>query len=90
MYYHTNVIVADGFNDSRRRVDFTSRATTHEGILRALAKAIVDKFGTDVFEVSDRIMRRRYKDEFSTGQVHLSPSDRQTVWEIAHDMMMGA
>ena len=90
MYYHTNLTVADGMSDRRCRIDFTSKATTHDGILRALAKAIVDKFGTDAFEVSDRIMRRQYKDEFSTAQVRLTCNDRIRVWEIAHDYLMGA
>ena len=86
MYYHTTLTVADGMRDVRRKVTFKSDAKTTHGIERALARAIVEQFGTDVFEVNERLMSRSRKDEWPTGSVRI---DGNEVWRIAHDLMIG-
>lgn len=86
MYYHTMVNTLDGMFAVRRRVSFRSEAKTTAGIERALARAIVEQLHTDVFEVTERLMRRERKGDWPTGSVRV---DGHNVWRIAHDMMMG-
>lgn len=89
MYYHTSVTLIDGVWYVPKRVMFRSEATTKRGILKALAKAIVEQLGTDVFHVSDSIMSRKRKDDWPSGQIRLTKADENFVWQTAHNMLLG-
>lgn len=52
MRYYTKVTYADGMADRACRIDFETRARTRNGIMRALAKAIAERLGTDVVDVT--------------------------------------
>lgn len=89
MYYHTIILLNDGVWTTRKKVMFKSDATTTRGICKALAKAVVDQLGTDVFEVADTIMSRRRKDDWPSGRIRLTKADEYYVWQTAHNMLLG-
>lgn len=70
-------------------VEFKSDAKTDRGLMRAMAKAIVDKLHTDVFEITGRIYTKRYKDDWPRMGNRLSKADEHEVWRMAHEMLMG-
>lgn len=89
MYYHTIILLNDGVWYTRKRIMFRSDAKTTRGVCKALAKAIVEQLGTDVFTVSDSIMTRKRKDDWPSGQIRLTKADENFVWQTAHNMLLG-
>ena len=88
MYYHT-IIIVDNDKDFRKRVMFKSDAKTTRGVLKALAKEIVDRYHTDVFDVTDSILSRKRKNDWPDRQLRLSAADKYFVWETAHNLLLG-
>ena len=55
--YKVALTVANGLRDERVNVVFKTSAKTRNGLLNAMAKAIVSELATDVFEVNGLISR---------------------------------
>lgn len=87
MYYHTLVTYADGLSDRRIRIEFKSSATSKRGLMRALANEVVERLGTDVFEIGDELMSRRYKYDWSNTRVKLDQSDKRRCYEYAKSFL---
>ena len=78
----------DEFASRAAVVSFTTRAKTRRGLLRATAKAIVEKLHTDVFDVGRNLLCSDVPDKWGN-PVALTAGERNEIWRMGHDLMLG-
>lgn len=89
MWYTATCKFMEGLTTRGAFVTFRSRATTRRGLLRAMARAVVDSVGTDCFEMNRKVLKSPKND--GTGKVfELTSAECHEVWRMGHELMMGA